>query len=103
MGTRVFLFLLMIFWCASAHAAQSTKDVTASEKLKKDALGTVLGSNAGAVASQDAYVVGSGDILGIEVYGEGSMALGVPGPAAWGGRPNRLAWCAKRCAGKDRR
>jgi polysaccharide export outer membrane protein len=60
----------------SAFAAQSTKDVTASAKLKQESLQKV---GAQQVQNQPEYVIGHGDILGVSVYGEGNMAAGDDG------------------------
>lgn len=60
-------------------AAQSTKDVTASSKLKEESLQKV---GAEQVRNEAEYIIGHGDVLGVSVYGEGSMAAdddGVPG------------------------
>lgn len=74
----VMLVMLLSPWL-SAYGAQSTKDVTASEKLKSEALASVLGGAPSAEIQQQEYVIGNGDILTIEVYGEGSMAIASPG------------------------
>jgi len=71
------LAALCVFAASSASlAAQSTKDVTASPKLKQDSLQQV---GAQQVRSETEYVIGYGDILGVSVYGEGNMAAGDDG------------------------
>ena len=60
-------------------AAESTKDVTASPKLKQESLQKV---GAQQVRSESEYVIGHGDVLVVSVYGEGNMAAdddGAPG------------------------
>ena len=52
-------------------AAESTKDVTASPKLKQESLQKV---GAQQVRSESEYVIGHGDVLVVSVYGEGNMA-----------------------------
>ncbi|MDR3090438.1 MAG: polysaccharide biosynthesis/export family protein [Desulfobulbaceae bacterium] len=58
---------------ADAFAAQSTKDVTASPKLKQESLQKV---GAQPIENDSEYVIGHGDVLGVSVYGEGDMAAG---------------------------
>ncbi|WP_163337098.1 polysaccharide biosynthesis/export family protein [Desulfopila sp. IMCC35008] len=70
-------FLLLLG--SPVFAAQSTKDVTASDALKKEAMGMVLGNDSPMPHEQGQYVVGHGDILEVQVYGEGSMAVSAPG------------------------
>ena len=68
------LALLCLFAVSGISlAAQSTKDVTASAKLKQDSLQKV---GAQQVRSESEYVIGHGDVLGVSVYGEGNMAAG---------------------------
>lgn len=57
-------------------AAQSTQDVTAPPKLKQESLQKV---GAQQIQSEAEYVIGHGDILGVSIYGEGSMAAGDDG------------------------
>lgn len=71
---------------SQAFAAQSTADVSASDSLKAEALGKVTGDSSLASLVDKEYVVGHGDILGVEVYGEGSMAVAAPGPSTEGVR-----------------
>ena len=78
----VLLMILLVFSCASlAGAAQSTKDVTASDDLKAKARQSVLGDGAGLPVQDPEYVVGHGDLLEVQVYGEGSMAVSAPAPS----------------------
>ncbi|SHO46111.1 polysaccharide biosynthesis/export family protein [Desulfopila aestuarii] len=79
-GIRSFMFsFVMVLLCAfSSFAAQSTKDISASDDLKIQAKKTVLGGS-GVVKPQDPeYVIGHGDFLEVQVYGEGSMAVSAP-------------------------
>lgn len=71
------LMLLVVMPCIS-QGAQSTKDVTASEELKEQARREVLGDISSGNGQQSEYVIGHGDILGVQVYGEGSMAVSAP-------------------------
>lgn len=64
--------LLLI--AAPSLAAQSSVDIPLTENLAKDARSRILGS--ANIPSDDPYVIGHGDILGVEVYGEGDMSLG---------------------------
>ena len=75
----VLLMILLVFSCSSlAGAAQSTKDVTASDDLKAKAKQSVLGESAVSPLQDPEYVVGHGDLLEVQVYGEGSMAVSAP-------------------------
>ncbi len=86
------LSLLLIFFAvSSSFAAQSTADVSASEKLKKDARTEILGPQSGKVSSQDEYIIGHGDVLSVSIYGEGDMAAstspGIPRQVATADAP----------------
>lgn len=79
-GFRSFMVsLIVVLLCSSPLlAAQSTKDITASDDLKVKAKSSVLGDS-GVVQPQDPeYVIGHGDLLEVQVYGEGSMAVSAP-------------------------
>jgi len=79
-GFRSFMLgIVVVLLCSSPlFAAQSTKDITASDDLKIQAKKTVLGGS-GVVQPQDPeYVIGHGDLLDVQVYGEGSMAVAAP-------------------------
>lgn len=70
---------LVVFACSTVlNAAQSTKDVTASDELKSKARQSVMGGNSTLPAQDPEYVVGHGDLLEVQVYGEGSMAVSAP-------------------------
>jgi polysaccharide export outer membrane protein len=76
---RVFLFCVvaMLLNGGSAMAAQSSADVPVTEELKIEARQKVLGKSQVAVKSSE-YVIGIGDVLGVQVYGEGDMSVAAP-------------------------
>jgi protein involved in polysaccharide export with SLBB domain len=76
---RVFLFCVvaMLLNGGSAMAAQSSADVPVTEELKIEARQKVLGKSQAAVKSSE-YVIGIGDVLGVQVYGEGDMSVAAP-------------------------
>jgi polysaccharide export outer membrane protein len=67
----LFFPLLPLF----ALAAQSTKDVPATEQLKEKTRQEILAGTGKSGDVKVDYQVGVGDILGISVYGEGDMAV----------------------------
>ncbi|WP_176371575.1 polysaccharide biosynthesis/export family protein [Desulfosediminicola flagellatus] len=76
--------LFIVLFSSQGFCAQSTKDITASDDLKQKAKVSVLGSGAATKSSEVEYIIGSGDFLEIQVYGEGSMAVSAPYPAPSG-------------------
>lgn len=70
--------LMLLVFSLPALAAQSTKDVTASDDMKNQAKVTVLGGEAKAQPQDPEYIIGHGDVLDVQVYGEGSMAVSAP-------------------------
>jgi polysaccharide export outer membrane protein len=72
--------LIVLFLSSVAIAAQSTKDVTASDDLKRQAKTNILGKNAAEAPVDQEYIIGNGDFLEVQVYGEGSMAVSAPSP-----------------------
>lgn len=82
LGIRSFLYsaLMLLFFSLPAFAAQSTKDVSASDDMKNQAKITVLGNEAKVQRQDPEYVIGHGDLLEVQVYGEGSMAVSAPAP-----------------------
>ncbi|MBU1568757.1 MAG: polysaccharide biosynthesis/export family protein [Proteobacteria bacterium] len=77
---RNFLFYLIaaLFFANTAWSAQSTADVPVSGEMMKAAREKVMGK-APAASSEEQYIIGHGDILNIQVYGEGDMsAAAVP-------------------------
>ena len=59
---------------AAGWAAQSSADVTVSPELLKEAREKVMGKDVHSVKNNKEYVIGIGDIIAVNVYGEGSMA-----------------------------
>jgi polysaccharide export outer membrane protein len=72
--------LIVLFLSSVAFAAQSTKDVTASDELKRQAKTNILGKSAAETPVDQEYIIGNGDFLEVQVYGEGSMAVSAPSP-----------------------
>lgn len=85
---RVFVIVICCIGISvfESFAAQSTVDVTASESLKSETLNKVTGNSSLKSLVDPEYVIGHGDILGIQIYGEGSMAVSAPGPGTEGVR-----------------
>lgn len=73
--------LMLVLFSLPVSAAQSTKDVTASDELKSQAKNSVLGSAAAGQVQDPEYIIGHGDLLDVQVYGEGSMAVAAPAPS----------------------
>ncbi len=61
-----------------AMAAQSTADVPVTKELLNSARQKILGKSAGNVVDEKEYVIGHGDVLGVQVYGEGDMSIATP-------------------------
>ncbi len=59
-------------------AAQSTNETLASEDLKIKLRAEITGTDEGAIEKE--YVIGYRDIIYVELYGEGSMAVGSASP-----------------------
>lgn len=70
----VYFFVAMLLYCSGAIAAQSSADVPVTKESIAKARQKVLGTSQTNVKKADEYVIGYGDILGVEVYGEGDMA-----------------------------
>ena len=68
------LLSLLIVIPGIAFAAQSTTDVSVTEKIERDSREAVLGSQAGGLSNAEPYVIGYGDILSVSIFGEGDMA-----------------------------
>ncbi len=73
--------LIVLFLSVPVFAAQSTKDITASDALKEEAKTNILGKVSASKSVDDEYIIGHGDFLEVQVYGEGSMAVSAPSPA----------------------
>lgn len=71
-------FILLLFFYSSVMAAQSTADVPVTKELRDKARQKVLaGASAGRKISGE-YVIGHGDVLSVQVYGEGDMSVESP-------------------------
>jgi len=74
------LAVLAVFFGNNAWSAQSTADVPITEKTMAAAREKVLGKTP-PVAAEEQYVIGHGDVLNVQVYGEGDMSAStVPPP-----------------------
>lgn len=73
------LFCLTMAW--SCWAAESTGDVPVNAEKKEQYRQEIMGSKV-QVKTDKEYVIGYRDILYVEVYGEGSMAIGVNNPSS---------------------
>ncbi|MGB3209924.1 MAG: polysaccharide biosynthesis/export family protein [Desulforhopalus sp.] len=78
-----YLFFLIcvtitIFCCSSAMGAQSTADVPVTKELMSKARQKILGQSKAAVNDAKEYVIGHGDVLSVQVYGEGDMSIEAP-------------------------
>lgn len=81
-----FAVLAALFCVENVWAAQSTADVPVTGELRTAAREKVLGKASAALASADQYVVGHGDVLSIQVYGEGDMSAAAPVASVASGR-----------------
>jgi polysaccharide export outer membrane protein len=80
------LFGAILILCSSnAIAAQSTVDVPVTKELMDSARQKVLAQGKNA----DDYVIGTGDVLSVQVYGEGDMSVEAPTATRGGGGDNR--------------
>jgi len=85
---KIFSLALKVMIClglslcllTGSWAAESTGDGTVSKELKEQYRQEILGKKGFGSADKE-YVIGYRDILYIEVYGEGSMAIGPTAPA----------------------
>ena len=78
----VLLAGLVMAW-SSCRAAESGSDAVVKDDLKEKYRQEVLGGK-GQTSKDQEYVIGYRDILYVEVYGEGSMAVGPGSPAPTG-------------------
>ena len=79
-----FLIAGILFCCLATdlRAAQSTADVPVTKELRDVARAKVLG-NTGKTTVDKEYVIGHGDVLSVQVYGEGDMsAIATPAGSA---------------------
>ena len=72
--TVLWSFLIVLLAGASGWAAQSTADVPVTAEQLAVARTKVLGNSPIAGTSESEYVVGHGDVLSVQVYGEGDMS-----------------------------
>ena len=72
-----FLLAFIVLITENVWAAQSTADVPITGELRTAAREKVLGKGV-AVSSEEQYVIGHGDVLSIQVYGEGEMSAALP-------------------------
>ena len=70
-------FLVAVSFCTQSFAAQSTADVPVTDELRLAAREKVLGVSS-VTPSEEEYVIGHGDVLSIQVYGEGEMSAAGP-------------------------
>ena len=76
------LFATILMVCgSSAMAAQSSKDVPVTKELMDKARQQVLAQAKTNPKGADEYVIGAGDILSVQVYGEGDMSTEAPAVA----------------------
>jgi polysaccharide biosynthesis/export protein len=89
------IFKIVLLWVilavSSGHfawAAQSTADVPVNEKSMAEAREKVLGKSS-PLPVEEQYVIGHGDVLYVQIYGEGDMSpFAVPTGAAGKGEQN---------------
>lgn len=72
---------LSVCMLAVSWAAESSGEGTVSQELKDKYRQEILGKQ-GAGSTDKEYIIGYRDILYVEVYGEGSMAIGPAAPAS---------------------
>ncbi len=76
----IFCLGLTLCMLTAAWAAESTGDGAVSKEVKDKFRQEILGKS-GSTSTDKEYIIGYRDILYIEVYGEGSMAIGPTAPA----------------------
>jgi polysaccharide export outer membrane protein len=80
--SRYPIFLICItvamLFSNSAMAAQSTADVPVTQELMDKARQKVLAQAKADVKGAEEYVIGRGDVLSVQVYGEGDMSTEAP-------------------------
>lgn len=77
----LFCITVIMLFSHSAMAAQSTVDVPVAKDLKASARQQILSQPKTGVKGAEEYVIGHGDVLGIQVYGEGDMSVEAPAGA----------------------
>lgn len=78
-GCRIFLycFIMALLFGNDARSAQSTADVPVTGEMLKAAREKVLGDGM-ELLPEEQYKIGYGDILNVQVYGEGDMSVAPP-------------------------
>ncbi len=72
-------FVTILMVCSSGvMAAQSSKDVPVTKELMDKARQQVMAKAKTKVGGADEYVIGLGDVLSVQVYGEGDMSTEAP-------------------------
>lgn len=73
---RFLMLCALVVWSIDGQvwAAQSTADIPVPNNLRAAAREKVLGKTTMATLSEEEYVIGHGDVLSIQVYGEGEMS-----------------------------
>ncbi len=83
-GVVLMVVVLLSALGADLRAAQSSADVPVTEALRQAARAKVLGATSSGAAKGE-YIIGIGDILNVQVYGEGDMsAIAIPVTAGGG-------------------
>jgi polysaccharide export outer membrane protein len=83
MQTSVLVMLFSLFFVVPGHfsqAAESTRDLAVTDEAKEQYRQEILGDR-GQIPADPEYVIGYRDVLNVEIYGEGSMAVSVGGGA----------------------
>ena len=77
---KIFLFVItIIMLCGtSAMAAQSTADVPVTQEMKDSARQKIVSQAKTGGNKAEEYVIGHGDVLSVQVYGEGDMSTETP-------------------------
>ena len=92
--SRYPIFLICItfalFFGSSAMAAQSTADVPVTKELMNEARVKVMGQGTVDAKGAEEYVIGIGDVLSVQVYGEGDMSTEAPDRTRGGGSADAL-------------
>lgn len=78
---HLFCITVIMLFCHSAMAAQSTADVPVPKDLRASARQQILSQPKTDVKGAEEYVIGIGDVLGVQVYGEGDMSVEAPDAA----------------------
>lgn len=77
-GVVLMVAVLLSAFGTDLRAAQSSADVPVTEALRQSARAKVLGAAVSSAAKGE-YVIGIGDVLSVQVYGEGDMsAIAIP-------------------------